>query len=382
MRCLTGIVCLASDTLTWRPSAGRSTWPGTSNSVAYWVSNCATMRSASSDRAALAALCSGMAARLASARRRGGPPANRRPDHELPGRRIDDLRGARLTGGEPQRDAAPVLAGALHDGRLTLELHAGGRRVEGGAVHGLPARVRHLVGGAHLARARGRIADDQRARVAGAGAQSCEIALQRGDLLVDGALLDLDALDLSVGFAAAAPEGLDDCRDRLRVNGDRMAPCRLPAGPRAERSKVVAHQLGGLHLDVERRLLIVQRLDLRLEVGFAAAQRLGAAYVLHRNLADPDSGAGIYAQGAQVEVGRQAGHLQRAVASGDASGALDRCATRVQRDPADPSLTPVAARDRQKRRKRRRAMIPVRMRRAMVGLPSVPPLNAGRTETG
>src|SRR4029077_12517236 len=240
----------------------------------------------------------------------------------------------RLTGGEPQRDAAPVLAGALHDRRLALELHARGRRVESGAVHGLPARVRHLVGGAHLARPHGGIADDQRARVASAGTQSCKIALQRGDLLVDGAFLDLDALNLSVSFAAAAPEGLDDRRNRLWINGDRTVLVAF-AGPRAERREVVAHQLGGLHLDVERRLLVGERLDLRLEVGFAAAQRLGAAYVLHRNLADPDSGAGFYAQGAPVGVCRQPGHPQRAVARRYACGALDCGATRVQRDPGD-----------------------------------------------
>src|SRR5262249_37936877 len=162
---------------------------------------------------------------------------------------------------QAQRDAAPVFAGALHDRRLALELHARGRRVERGAVDRLPSRVRHLVDRAHFARARCGVADRERARVARAGAQPREVALQGSDLLVDGALLDLDALDLAVGVAAAAPEGLDDGGNRLRVQRERLRLVAF-AGPRAERHEVVAYQLGGFDLDLERRLVVGERLDL------------------------------------------------------------------------------------------------------------------------
>src|SRR5262249_34323097 len=161
--------------------------------------------------------------------------------------------GARLAGGQAQRDAAPVLAGALHDRRLALELHARGRRVERGAVHGLPSRVRHLVDRAHFARARCRVADRERARVARPGAQPGEVTLQRSYLLVDRALLDLDALDLAVGVAAAAPERLDDRGNRFRIQRDRLRLVAF-ARPRAQRHEVVAHQLCGFHFYVERRL--------------------------------------------------------------------------------------------------------------------------------
>src|SRR5256885_504986 len=42
MRCFTGSCWCASDTVIWRPSAARSTLPGTSNSVVYSVWNSAT----------------------------------------------------------------------------------------------------------------------------------------------------------------------------------------------------------------------------------------------------------------------------------------------------------------------------------------------------
>src|SRR5438094_1876279 len=257
----------------------------------------------------------------------------RRTDDELPGGGIDDLRAARRTGRKAQAHAAPVLARALNDRRLALELDARGPGIERRAVLRPPAGVWHLVGGAQRARARGAVGDRHRAHIPGAVAHPREIALQGGDALVELALPDLRALDRAVGVGAAAANRLQHDGQRLGI--ERRAMPLLVLRPRAERGEIIAHELGGLHVHVERGLLVPQALDARLELGFARPERLDAARVLYRDFADLDAGVGLDAQRPRIEARRQAGELDSPGPGGDLRGALDHGAAGVKRDACD-----------------------------------------------
>ena len=239
----------------------------------------------------------------------------RREDHQLPGGRIDDRRSARLAGGELEAHPAPVLAGLLRDRRRPLQLHARAGGIQRRAIGGPPAGVRHLVGGAHRAGARRRHADRQGARIARAALHACQVALKRNDLLVDRALLHRHALDRAVRIGAALAQRLEHRRDRLRIDGGRTAL--LAFRHRIHAGEEIAHQLGGLDLHFELGLPVAQRLDLAFDLRLARAHRTGARDVAHRDLADADTGVGLYAQRASVEIRRQPGQLDARLADGD-----------------------------------------------------------------
>src|SRR5439155_15790051 len=155
-------------------------------------------------------------------------------------------------------------------------------------------------------------------------------------LLVERALLHLDALDGAERVAAAAADGLEHHRDRLRV--DRWALLAFRGRARAQRYQEVAHQLRALRLHFEHGPPILQSLDTRLEVRFAPAERARPADVAHRDLADADAGVGFYPEAAHVEVRRQPGQLDSARLGRHGDRALDGRAARVQSHAADAAL--------------------------------------------
>jgi hypothetical protein len=67
----------------------------------------------------------------------------------------------------------------------------------------------------------------------------------------------------------------------------------------------------------------------------ARAHRVLARYVTHRDLADADSGIGLHAQSARIEIRRQADQLDASLARRDLRGALDRRAAGIEHDPGN-----------------------------------------------
>ena len=246
---------------------------------------------------------------------------------DVPRTRLAALRGLRRPPcRQPQLDVGPVLAGALRNDGLALQIECRGLGVESGAVGRTPARLRHQVFDPHLSGALGRQVDRDLSRVFGPRLQALQIALERLHLLVERALAHLDALHASERIGSAAANSLEHRAELLRIDHSRLAGF----ARRAQVLQVVGLQLRSLALDIEPGDLIAQRFDSRLELGHACAAAVRGRLFQHADFADANARVSIDAQALRIELDRQADELQPLRTRGDLRHALDHRAARMQ----------------------------------------------------